>query len=421
MFILYLYLGLTCIFQFSHSATGRSHTDIARIPEKIPIREKSKYSCNALSYLDPPFWFCKDINFPSAKALQKYLGSSADSENNLHNKHHRIASLEYEKITVMYFIHITKAAGTTMNDLLKTLFQDYYGKRNFYEGGPEYPTKLQVKQNFLSSRLNYPALVSLERNWGTGDVLFGVDSDFNRYHSNRTRLIHILFLREPIARTKSHWTHHERKKNHNQGCSKFKGKFDRYFFSCCSSVNVSKFCGCALDCRQFINFQTYMTSNKVVSSKEPHVWNQEIPSVRSAKRSFRQEYKNTTGQQKLGQVLQDCLKNIDKSGFVGIVEHMRPSICLFYDTFHFDKEFSKFECETPHERTVQEVSKLNYNKLSSAYKVSIREEKLFRDINTVDAVLYDYSKKLFWDRFKAMLHRRGITQSWSTYFDESET
>ena len=151
------------------------------------------------------------------------------------------------------------------------------------------------------------------------------------------------------------------------------------------------------------------------------MWNQEIPSVRSAKRSFRQEYKNTTGQQKLGQILRDCLKNIDKSGFVGIVEHMRPSICLFYDTFHFDKEFSKFKCETPHERTVQEVSKLNYNKLSSAYKVSIREEKLFRDINTVDAVLYDYSKKLFWERFKAMLQRRGITQIWSTYLDESET
>lgn len=417
MFIFFL-LRLASFFILNDSVTSRGHTDVTRIPKKVPIQPT--YKCNTLSYLDPPFWFCKELNFPNRDTLLKTLSSHYEGTGDIIFKRYDLVegSSEQEKTIMLYYIHITKAAGTTMNDIFKKIVHTYYGYRHFYAAGPEFPTTLQIKQNWPRGKLNYPCFVSLERNWGTGAVIFGLSSGFKRSESKKTQLLHMLFLREPVARTKSHWTHHERKKNHNHGCSKFKGRFIEYFNSCCVPSELNKFCGCALDCRQFVNFQTYMTSNKIVSSSEPHIWSQEIPSIRNAIRIFDKEYENLTEAFTVNRVLQDSLENIDHAGFIGIVEYMTISICLFYDTFYLHEEFSEAKCATPPSGTQRIVSKLNFNKLSSSYKTENREEQLFREINAVDTILYDYSKKLFLKRWTALLERYGVAHEWSTYMDK---
>jgi len=315
------------------------------------------------------------------------------------------------------------------------IFHKYYGLKSFYENGALYPTSLQVKQNWPVGKVDIPALFSLERNWGTGSVIFGSESAFARLKSiddysinvyrsvnvetNQLHLVHLLFLREPVERAKSHWTHHEKTKKHNQGCSKFRGKFIKYFLACCSVPPPENlFCGCALDCRQFINFQTYMTSNKNISFNEPHIWNQEIPSVRGAGIIFAQQYKNLDYQSEAPKVLHESIENIYKAGFIGIVEHMILSICLFYDTFHFDREFTNLKCENPPIEANSMVKRLNFNKLSNAYNIGSDEEQLLKKINVVDTIIYDYAKNIFWKRFKFMLERRSILRSWSSYLDK---
>ena len=327
-----------------------------------------------------------------------------------------------------FFVHVAKTGGTSFSAELAHVFGEMRqrGRSASHEAlgsgakTTAAPRVDGVRYAWIEGTSEKKGRPAVDERARAADVVSAErDATWRPFGRRPTSLL--TMLRRPSCRAVSHFYHHRDLKRRIPRSFK---TLDAFLSACCATgTPEATACawparrGEAVDCRQFRNFMTFMLLGRGEASGE---WTQTVaPPGRNRAAARADCAVRTPGGAVLNfradggdraafeaRVVDAALARLRAFAFVGLTEHFRDSLCLFYFTYNLTRPFDD-GCRA--EGTSAPDKNRRAPPDHGDRDVDCPDHgPLVADGTRLDNLLYDAAKALFWARVADMSRRTGF-------------